>query len=273
MPDAPAVLHVRGALPRPSEGAPTVAIVGSRAASGWGMEAAERLGEAIAVAGGVVVSGGALGIDAAAHRGALAGGGATVAVLAAGLDHLYPARNRRLFAAIADTGALVTPYQLGTPVRRWQFVRRNRIIAGLADIVVVLEATVSSGSLYTAAAARDYGRLLGAMPGSPGCEALIAQGAAVVADGADLRAALAGRPRRPEVHLPSQSSEGARVLAALDELGHDPHALSRTTGLPIRAVTRALAELELDGLALLLPGQLYARSQLAASLIAGEVAR
>lgn len=269
--DAPEALWVRGALPV-AQAAPVVAIVGARAASGMAMDAAERLAAAVAAAGGVVVSGGAIGIDAAAHRGALRAGAASVSVLAGGVDCPSPARNRALFAAIAERGALVSPYRPGTPPRRWQFVRRNRIIAGLADAVVVLDAQVASGSLYTALAARGLGRVVAAMPGAPGCEALIAQGAAVVAEPADLFAALEGRPRQPDVALPAPDTDSGRVLRALGDAAADLEALSAATGLTARAVTRALTELELGGMALLVPGHSYVRSNLAAALFGASEA-
>jgi len=133
-----------------------VAIVGARAASGHAAAAARALAADLAGCGYAVVSGGAIGIDAAAHRGALDAGGETVAVMATGLDIAYPARNRPLFGEIVATGrgALLSPFPLGVPPRRYRFVRRNRIIAGLADAVVVVEAGLASGSLYTAAATR-----------------------------------------------------------------------------------------------------------------------
>jgi DNA processing protein len=179
--DSPEQLFVRGQL-RPVER--SVAIVGSRAASGNGVATAARLARELAAAGLAVVSGGAIGIDAAAHRGALEAGGITIAVLGCGLDIAYPARNRRLFAAIcASGGALVSPYAMGVPPRGYHFVRRNRIIAGLADVVVVVEAGLASGALHTAMAARQYGRVLCATPHTPGCEQLIAEGAAIARSG------------------------------------------------------------------------------------------
>jgi len=249
-----------------------VAIVGARAASGHAMAATRSLAEELAWAGIVVVSGGAIGIDAAAHRGALDAAGDTVAVMATGLDIAYPARNRPLFEEILSSGrgALISAFPAGVPPRRYRFVRRNRIIAGLADAVIVVEAGLASGALYTAAAARDYGRLLGALPGSPGCEALIAQGAAVVETAADLESALAGRPRRPQVIVPEPASEQGVVLAALSReaaLGEDE--LSTNTGLQARDVARALTGLELEGLAVLLPGRSYVRSSLADELMTG----
>ncbi len=263
----PERLFVRGTLPARER---SVAIVGARAATGRGMDIAESLGRDLAERGVVVVSGGALGIDAAAHRGALTAGGATVAVLACGLDAPYPARNRPLFDRIAGCGgAIVTTYEPGTPPRRWQFVRRNRVVAAWVDAVVIVEASPASGSLYTAHAALELGRVLGAVPGTPGCESLIAEGAAVIETADDVFAAIDGTPRRPDRVLPELGSERAMVLAALERgAGRSEDELSLTTGLQARAVSRALAGLELEGLAVLLPGRSYVRSSLAEQLLA-----
>lgn len=266
-PDAPERLFVRGALP--PENAPAVAIVGARAASGHGVAMARALAADLAAAGAVVISGGAVGIDAAAHRGALAARGRTVAVLACGLDHPYPARNRPLFGDIlAGGGAVVSPYQPGVPPRRFHFVRRNRIIAGMADAVIVIDASLASGALYTANAAVSLGRALGAAPGTAGCEALIAQGAAVVTTADDVFAAIAGTPRRPTVELPAPESAAGRVLAALGPRAQREQELSDATGLDERAVARALIGLEMEGLAVLAPGRAYLRSVLAEELMA-----
>lgn len=267
VPDAPERLYAVGRLPD----APAVAVVGARAATGRAMATAYELARDLAAAGYAIVSGGAVGVDAAAHRGAVDAGGATVAVQACGLDVAYPARHRPLFADIvAAGGALVSPYRAGVPPRRYQFVRRNRIVAGWAAAVVVVEADRASGSLYTARAARDYGRPLAAVPGSPGCDALVAEGAAVVAGAADVEAAIAGRPRKPDVALPEPGSEEAAVLAALDRgQARDAGALAQRCGLPARTVARALMGLELAGLAVAVPGRAYVRSAVAVAALAG----
>jgi DNA processing protein len=250
---------------------PVVALVGARAATGRGLAAARDLAAALARNGALVVSGGAIGIDAAAHRGAIDAGAATCAVVAAGLDLARTPGNAHLFDRIvAGGGALLSPYELGVPVRRYHFVRRNRIIAGIADATIVVEAQLASGSLYTALAAREYGRVLGAMPGSPGCEALIAQGAAVIEGLDDVVRALDRRPRRPSVALPATGSLQAAVLAALHP--STPRAaplVADATGLGPRDVARALTGLELEGLAVLLPGHAYVRSTIATELTQG----
>lgn len=266
--DAPKFLHVLGVLPRSFR---AVAVVGARAASGHAQGSAREIAAGLAASGTVIVSGGAVGVDAAAHRGALDAGGATVAVLGGGLGHLYPDRNRPLFADIlAAGGAVISPFEDDVVPRAGCFVRRNRVIAGLADAVIVAEAGPSSGALYTARAALDYGRVVAAVPGSPGCEALIAQGAAVVECAADVEAALRGDPRRPEVVMPEAGTDEHELLTELHlhagALTEDD--LASRTGMSAGAVTRALTGLELEGLALLLPGRSYALSTLARDLLA-----
>jgi len=225
-------LHVRGTLAQ----GPAVAIVGARAASARGMERAHVLARHLAGRGVHVVSGGAIGIDGAAHRGALAGGGTTTVVLGSGIDVWYPARHAPLFRdALAAGGAIVSMFPPGTEPRRTTFPRRNRLIAALADIVIVIEADARSGSLSTARAGRELGRVVCAWPGSRGCERLLATGAAVIEGEADALAALAGAPRR---HAPAVLDPRVAEAIAAGARGVDE--IVRVTGLPVRAVLRAL---------------------------------
>lgn len=262
IPDAPERLFVRGRLPSSS---PAIAIVGARAATGHALARARELARDVARAGALVISGGAIGIDAAAHLGALEAGAPTVVVLATGLDAPYPYRHRPLYDLIVQRGgALVTSFQPGVPLRRWHFPRRNRILAGLADAVVVVEARPGSGSLYTTEAAREYGRVVAACPGSAGAEALLAQGAALVEKAEDVLEAIAGRPRRPAPTAPPPSSDEALILAVLDGRAPcDPLTAARLAGLPAARAARALCALEMEGLALPTPGGQYVRSALA----------
>ncbi len=161
--DPPIGLFCRGSL---DDGGPTVAVVGSRRASPYGSQVACWLGEELSRLGVVVVSGMARGVDAAAHQGALAAGGKTVAVWGTGPDRVYPPEHRDLAEAIARSGAIVTEYPPGTPARRHHFPQRNRILAGLAQAVVVVEAGPRSGALITARLALDEGREVLAVPGS-----------------------------------------------------------------------------------------------------------
>ncbi len=256
--------QVPAALRSDMAGRPVVAIVGARAASGHGVARATDLAADLARGGALVISGGALGIDSAAHRGALAGGGQTVAVVAAlepgGTP--YPARNRLLFDAIVDGGgAVVTPFPPGVAIARWQFVRRNRVIAALAHAVVVVEASPASGSLHTASAARALGRVLGACPGTAGAHSLIAQGAAIVESAGDVLAALAGCPRRALAALPPAGSDEALALAALPPGAPATiDTVGETAGLGALRAARALCVLEIDGLVLAIPGGRYVRA-------------
>ena len=230
-------LYSRGALP---PAGPTVAIVGARAASGIAMRRAEQLAHELVARGIHVVSGGALGIDGAAHRGALT---STTVVLGCGVDIAYPKRHARLFDQILASphGGLLALLPPGTEPRQSTFVQRNPLIAALADAVVVIEAALVSGSLSTAAAATKLGRVICAWPGSPGCNRLIAKGAAIVESTADLDAALAGAPRRPHA---STDPVVAQIRAAIDAGARDVDALVRATGLPVRTVLRTLALME-----------------------------
>ncbi|PZS36561.1 MAG: DNA-protecting protein DprA, partial [Pseudonocardiales bacterium] len=188
MPDAPAVLHVAGELPAlDPDAAPAVAIVGARRASAYGLEVARGLGRGLAAAGLTVVSGMALGIDAAAHEGALEADGSTVAVLAGAAEIPYPASKRALHGRIVRKGAVVSELPPAFRARRWCFPARNRVIAGLARLTIVVEAAERSGALITSKVAGDLGRDVGAVPGrvtSPlaaGTNALINDGAALIA--------------------------------------------------------------------------------------------
>jgi DNA processing protein len=226
------------------------------------MARARELARGLAEHGILVASGGAVGIDAAAHVGALVAGRPTLALLASGLDAPYPARHRPLFDEIVTRGgALLTSFAPGVPPRRWQFPRRNELLAALADLVIVVESASASGSHYTAVAARRMGRGLAACPGTPGNEILLAQGAALVESVDDVLAALDGRPRRRTVALPPPDGDAARAYAALDPI--DPRGAERVaslSGLPALVASRALCALELDGLALAVAGGRFIRA-------------
>ncbi|HMG54849.1 MAG TPA: DNA-processing protein DprA [Kofleriaceae bacterium] len=220
-----------------------VAIVGARAASRAALDRAHALGRHLAARGVQIVSGGALGVDGAAHRGALAGGGATTVVLGSGLDVLYPPRHAPLFCEILGRGGtLAALVPDGTQPRPSQFPRRNRLIAALADLVIVVEAELRSGSMSTVAAARELGRVVAAWPGSPGCERLLATGAAIVEDAADAELALAGRPRHRAPRALDPVAQQVLDAIAGGAAGLDE--IARHTGLTVRAVLRALPMIE-----------------------------
>lgn len=259
--DAPAVIYVRGDLTHCERalGADCVAIVGARRASEYGLQQARALGRGLAAAGLTVVSGMALGVDAAAHVGALEADGRTVAVLARGPEIAYPASKRRLHARIAATGAVVAELPPGTTPRRWCFPARNRIIAALARATVVVEAGERSGSLITAGQAADLGREVAAVPGlvtapqAAGTNALIADGAQLVRGAGDVLELLFGAAAPA---LSSTAADERRaslepdLRALLDQVGGgcDTVAALARQGGPIDAVLAGLAQLELRGL-------------------------
>jgi DNA processing protein len=252
----PAVLHVAGGLQRflASVAEDPVAIVGARRATPYGLEVARSLGRGLAGAGVTVVSGMALGVDAAAHAGALAVDGRTVAVLPAGAERTYPPAKRALHAKIRAGGAAVSELPPGSDVHRWTFPARNRIIAALSAITIVVEAGDRSGALLTARFARGLGRPIGAVPGrvtsplSAGPNGLLAGGATVVRGPQDVLDALFGAGVRdaPDALRPRPAPALAPLLDAIAE-GHDTSAaLSRAGFAPADALA-ALAALELGG--------------------------
>ena len=220
-----------------------VAIVGARAASQTAMDRAHALARHLAGSGVHVVSGGALGVDGAAHRGALAGGGGTTVVLGSGLDVPYPARHAPLFCEVlARGGTLAGMLPDGTPPQRSTFPQRNTLIAALADVVIVVEADVRSGSQSTVAAARGFGRVVAAWPGSAGCDRLLAAGAAIVESEGDAERALAGTPRVRGAAAIDPIAQQVRDAIAGGARGIDE--IVRKTGLTVRAVLRALPMIE-----------------------------
>lgn len=264
--DPPFGLFGRGAVPealaRLVEG-PAVAVVGSRRATGAGLAFARDLGACLAERGAVVVSGLAHGIDAAAHQGALEAGGVTVAVLGCGVDVPYPRRNRGLAARIAERGALLSEYWPGTPPAPWRFPARNRIVAGLAGAVAVVEAGRRSGALITADFALELGRPVLAVPGWPGalasegCNGLLRAGAGLLETCDDVVAELphAGWVAGPgaAATLPDGLPGMVHGLLAREPMG--PDALAGMLDEDPAAIARALALLEVDGLAVRGEGQ------------------
>jgi DNA processing protein len=265
---SPPDLHVRGSL-RPSDGL-AIAIVGSRRPTPYGMDVAERLAAELAARGVTIVSGLARGIDTAAHRGALSGGGRTLAVLGNGIDIVYPPENRDLARAIERQGALLSQFSKGTAPLAYHFPARNRTIAGLALGVVVVEAGERSGALITAGLAADLGREVFAVPGrvtsevSRGPHGLLRDGAILVRDWADVvqelpepwRRALQTQTAGPVG--PGQTVTGieAAVLAVLrpDEPLHIEQ-LTALVALTPGRLASALVALELGGRARQLEGQ------------------
>lgn len=261
--DPPPLLYVKGRLDLLN--APAIAIVGSRNATAQGKKDAESFARTLADGGLCVVSGLALGIDAAAHRGGLAGMASSIAVVGTGLDIVYPASNRELAHQLAQRGAIVSEFGLGTPSMAANFPRRNRIISGLARGVLVVEAAVRSGSLITARLAGEQGREVFAIPGSihsalsKGCHRLIKQGAKLVESAQDILEEL-GAVTPLSAATPSAPAPNERDDGFLRHLGHEPCAIDTLvarTGLTADRVSSILLELELAGRVAALPGGLY----------------
>lgn len=264
--DPPLLLWLQGR--RALLAAPALAIVGSRHPTAQGGDNARAFARALAGAGYTIVSGLALGIDAAAHEGALDAGGATIAVVGTGLDQVYPRRNEKLAARLlAGGGLIVSEYSLGTPITQANFPRRNRIIAGLTQGCLVVEAAVQSGSLITARLAAEAGREVFAIPGSihspqaRGCHALIRQGAKLVESAQDVLEELPPLGGAP-VATPEAAEVPHEQQALLEAMGFDPvslDALMARSGWAAPELNAALLELELDGEVDRLAGQLFQR--------------
>jgi DNA processing protein len=245
--DPPRQLYVRGdpsVLARPA-----VAIVGARRCSAYGAQVARSLARDLGGADVTVVSGLAHGIDGEAHRGALAAGAPTVAVLGCGIDVDYPARHAELARRIAETGAIVSEYPPGTEPAPWRFPARNRIVAGLAQATVVVEARERSGALITADFALELGREVFAVPGeitaslSTGANRLIRQGAAPLLSADDVLEALG--VERPGARPPAVCDGPSGVLALLADAPRSADELVRASGRPAADVAGELVELEL----------------------------
>jgi len=265
IPDPPPLLYAKGRAELLAN--PALAIVGSRHATPQGAAIAESFARTLSDAGLTIVSGLALGIDAAAHRGGLAGHASSIAVLGTGLDIVYPARNRALAHALASDGLLVSEFALGTPALGANFPRRNRLISGLARGCLIVEAAPASGSLITARLANEQGREVFAVPGSihspqsKGCHQLIKQGAKLTENAHDIL---------EELGLSSAAAAGGSLVASadpnlqtlLEHLGFDPcdiDTLATRCELSSAAVAALLSQLEVDGAVTALPGGRFQR--------------
>lgn len=273
--DPPLALYVRGGFEaRDRRG---VAVVGSRQTSYYGREMSRRLGFQLAYAGMTVISGLARGVDTHAHEGAIAAKGRTIAVLGSAIDRVYPPENRLLADRVAESGALVSEFPLGTEPDKQTFPIRNRVVAGLSLGVLVVEAPKSSGALITARMALDQGRQVFAVPGrvdtphSRGCHQLIKDGARLVEGAEDVLAEFEflvpgiGRvapPKADGAGPRAAESPGGEEIAILDALGSDERHIDeiiRICGLPPAKVSSSLLQLELRRLVRPLPGKYFVR--------------
>jgi len=271
--DPPAVLYCRGRTDLLNR--PALALVGSRNATAQGNSNAEQFARSFSAAGLTIVSGMAQGIDAAAHRGGLGGEGSTIAVLGTGVDIAYPQANAALGAEIAANGLLLSEFPLGTKALAHNFPRRNRLISGLAQGCLVVEAALSSGSLITARAAAEQGREVFAVPGSihsplsKGCHALIKSGAKLAESAEDVlselsafrRSGFASSSGATGATIPTVSTGSAEepLLACMGFDPADVDSLCARAGLPAEQVSAELLRLELAGRITVLPGGLYQR--------------
>jgi len=272
--DPPIVLYVKGELRAKDKN--SVAMVGSRMTTHYGVEVARKLAYQLAYLGVTVVSGGARGIDTASHQGALAGKGRTIAVLGTGINLVAPPENAKLFEQIAANGALITQFPFNRPADKQSFPIRNRIVAGMTLGTVVVEANLTSGALITANFAVEYGRQVFAVPGridsprSKGCHDLIKKGAKLCEGVEDILSEF--EYLFPSSNRPPSAGETG-VLPALelsenerkvyDRLGNEEvsiDAVIRHSGLPSSAVSVALLNLEMKRLVRQLPGKLFVRN-------------
>jgi DNA processing protein len=273
--DPPPLLYITGTLTEQDELA--VAIVGARRATAAGRAMTEELSHDLAEAGMTVVSGLARGVDAAAHRGALAAQGRTIAVLGCGIDQTYPPEHERLRRQIEERGAVLSEVPLGAPPHSHHFPRRNRIISGLSLGVIVTEAAISSGSLITARLAAEQGREVFAVPGfvkedtSRGTNALLKEGAALLERAQDvidavlpqLEQALRLRLQSPRENNIRGDQLGKEEQRVYDTLSYDPLTVDdviAVTGLSVSTVMTSLLSLELRQRVRQLPGQRYLRA-------------
>jgi len=265
--DPPPLLYVLGRIAAQDRG--SIAVVGSRSPTTYGKTAAEKIALGLGKLGVTVVSGLARGIDSCAHQGALASGGRTIGVLGCGIDVIYPPENRDLFDRVAAQGAVVSEFPLKTPPDSDHFPIRNRIISGISLGVVVVEATLRSGSLITARFALEQGREVYALPGnvdsarSEGANRLIKQGAKLVLQAEDiveeilphLKQASAPEPPRPKL-----SGEEEKILSVLEREAMHIDPITAKTGLPSSKVAAVLLSLELAGHVKQLPGMRFLRT-------------
>lgn len=273
--DPPIVLYVKGKLTAKDKN--SVAMVGSRMTTHYGIEVARKLAYQLAYVGVTVVSGGARGIDTAAHQGALSGKGRTICVLGTGINIVFPPENKELFERIAAHGAVISQYQFNRKADKQSFAIRNRIVAGMTLGTVVVEANLTSGALITANFATEYGRQVFAVPGridsprSKGCHELIKKGAKLCEGAEDILSEF--EYLFPASNRPPAANESG-VLPALELSDHEQKVFGvldseeltideviRKAGLPTSAVSVALLSLEMKRLVKQLPGKLFVRNQ------------
>ena len=272
--DPPIVLYVKGQLlPKDKN---SIAMVGSRMTTHYGVEVARKLGYQLAYLGVTVVSGGARGIDTAAHQGALSGKGRSIAVLGTGINLVFPPENMELFERIAANGAVITQFPFNRPADKQTFPIRNRIVAGMTLGTVVVEANLTSGALITANFATEYGRQVFAVPGridsprSKGCHDLIKKGAKLCEGAEDILSEFeylfpaSNRSTTTDTTMLPALELSGNEQKVYDTLEHDEASIDqiiRKSGLPSSAVSVALLSLEMKRLVRQLPGKMFVKNQ------------
>lgn len=267
--DPPVVLFVRGELTESDRF--SVAIVGSRRASIYGRSMSEKMSKDLANGGLTVISGGARGIDAAAHGGALAVGGRTIVVLGCGIDKVYPPEHVELFNRVTGSGAVVSEYAPGTPPEAWRFPARNRIISGLSLGLLVLQAPVGSGALITARYAYEQGKDVFALPGNvddprnQGCHDLIRDGAVLVESAEHIMMELGIDPEmkktaQASIQLESFNDDERKLIEILSLQPKHVDQVIKESGLPSHKVSCTLTMLEMRGVVKRVPGNSYVRA-------------
>lgn len=264
--DPPPVLYCKGIPIKNSS--PAISIVGSRRSTGYGRQMAEKLGYELASAGVTVVSGLARGIDAMAHYGALRAKGATIGVLGCGIDRVYPSENKKLFTSMEEKGGIITEYPPGTSPLAGNFPARNRIISGMTNGVLVIEAGTRSGALITVDFALEQGRDVYALPGninvaqSSGTNNILKEGAKLVTDVNDILEDLGIDQENPEAHSPSVQLDffETQVYNALQEGERHLEELSKDTKMDIQKLNSVLTMLEIKGIVKQMPGKIFIKN-------------
>ena len=251
IPESPGCIYLKGRLPDPVE--MTVGIIGARDGTEYGKMVARTLAKELSEYGISIISGMAYGIDTAAHEGALLGGGKTYAVLGCGVDICYPAINRKLYSKIQEEGGIISEYPEGSPPLPHHFVARNRLIAGLSDILIVVEAKERSGTFITVDRALEQGKQVFVVPGritdplSRGCNRLLMEGASLCLSKEDILSCFSIEAGKDNEKKPNLKGEEKRTYNALDLEGKHIDALYKELGIPLQSLYSILVKMEIEG--------------------------
>lgn len=251
IPESPGCIYLKGRLPDPVE--MTVGIIGARDGTEYGKMVARTLAKELSEYGISIISGMAYGIDTAAHEGALLGGGKTYAVLGCGVDICYPAINKKLYSKIQEEGGIISEYPEGSPPLPHHFVARNRLIAGLSDILIVVEAKERSGTFITVDRALEQGKQVFVVPGritdplSRGCNRLLMEGASLCLSKEDILSCFSIEAGKDNEKKPNLKGEEKRIYSALDLEGKHIDALYKELGIPLQSLYSVLVKMEIEG--------------------------